>query len=47
MGYEWSKGKYVVVSDEDTDSVPLKTVRAIEIEMFINASSRRRRQRSS
>ena len=37
-GYEWSKGKYVVVSDEDTDSVPLKTVRAIEIEMFINAS---------
>ena len=36
--YEWSKGKYVVVSDEDIDSVPLKTVRAIEIEMFINAS---------
>jgi DNA end-binding protein Ku len=37
-GYEWSKGKYVVVSDEDIDSVPLKTMRAIEIEMFINAS---------
>ncbi len=37
-GYEWSKGKYVVVTDEDTDSVPLKTVRAIEIEMFIGAS---------
>lgn len=36
-GYEWSKGKYVVVTDEDTDSVPLKTVRAIEIEMFVNA----------
>ena len=36
-GYEWSKGKYVVVSDEDTDSVPLKTVRAIEIEMFVQA----------
>jgi DNA end-binding protein Ku len=36
-GYEWSKGKYVVVTDEDTDSVPLKTVRAIEIEMFIKA----------
>ena len=35
-GYEWSKGKYVVVSDEDIDSVPLKTVRAIEIEMFVN-----------
>lgn len=37
-GYEWSKGKYVVVTDEDTDSVPLKTVRAIEIEMFVSAS---------
>ena len=37
-GYEWSKGKYVVVSDEDIDSVPLKTMRAIEIEMFITAS---------
>jgi len=37
-GYEYSKGKYVVVTDEDIDSVPLKTVRAIEIEMFINAS---------
>jgi DNA end-binding protein Ku len=37
-GYEYAKGKYVVVDDEDTDSVPLKTVRAIEIEMFINAS---------
>ncbi len=37
-GYEWSKGKYVVVTDEDIDSVPLKTMRAIEIEMFISAS---------
>jgi Ku protein len=36
-GYEWSKGKYVVVTDEDIDSVPLKTVRAIEIEMFVDA----------
>lgn len=36
-GYEWSKGKYVVVNEEDLDSVPLKTMRAIEIEMFINA----------
>ena len=33
-GYEYTKGKYVVVSDEDIDSVPLKTVRAIEIELF-------------
>ena len=37
-GYEWSKGKYVVVTEEDLDSIPLKTMRAIEIEMFINAS---------
>jgi DNA end-binding protein Ku len=37
-GYEWSKGKYVVVTDEDFEAVPLKTVRAIEIEMFINAA---------
>jgi len=37
-GYEWSKGKYVVVTDEDMDSVPLKTVRSIEIETFVKAS---------
>jgi len=37
-GYEWSKGKYVVVTEEDIDSVPLKTMRAIEIEMFVKAS---------
>jgi DNA end-binding protein Ku len=36
-GYEWSKGKYVVVSEEDLDSVPLKTMRAIEIELFVKA----------
>src|SRR3712207_2189724 len=35
-GFEWSKGKYVVVTDEDIDSVPLKTMRAIEIEMFVD-----------
>jgi DNA end-binding protein Ku len=37
-GYEYTKGKYVVVTEEDIDSVPLKTMRAIEIEMFISAS---------
>lgn len=37
-GYEWSKGKYVVVTEEDIDSVPLKTMRSIEIEMFVKAS---------
>ena len=36
-GYEWSKGQYVVVDEEDFEAVPLKTMRAIEIEMFVNA----------
>jgi DNA end-binding protein Ku len=36
-GYEWSKGRYVVVTDEDMEAVPLKTLRAIEIEMFVDA----------
>jgi len=36
-GYEWSKGRYVVVTDEDIEAVPLKTLRAIEIEMFVDA----------
>jgi DNA end-binding protein Ku len=34
-GYEWSKGKYVVITEEDLESVPLKTVRSIEIEAFV------------
>jgi DNA end-binding protein Ku len=37
-GYEWSKGKYVVVTDEDIENVPLKTVRSIEIEAFVPAN---------
>jgi DNA end-binding protein Ku len=37
-GYEWAKGRYVVLDDKDFEAVPLKTVRAIEIEMFVNAS---------
>ncbi len=36
-GYEWSKGRYVVLDDSDFDAVPLKTVRAIEIEMVVDA----------
>ena len=36
-GYEWSKGRYVVLADEDFEAVPLKTVRAIEIEMVVDA----------
>jgi DNA end-binding protein Ku len=37
-GYEWSKGRYVVIEEDDFDSVPLKTVRAIEIEQFVPAA---------
>jgi DNA end-binding protein Ku len=36
-GYEYSPGEYVVVTDEDLDRVPLKTVRSIEIEQFTKA----------
>ncbi len=34
-GYEWAPDEYVVITDEDLEAVPLKTVRAIEIEQFI------------
>lgn len=34
-GYEVSPGQYVVVTDDDLASVPLKTVRSIEIEQFV------------
>jgi len=34
-GYEVSPGHYVVVTDGDLASVPLKTVRSIEIEQFV------------
>ncbi len=33
-GFEYAPGEYVVVTDEDLESVPLKTVRSIEIELF-------------
>ncbi len=36
-GYEWSKDRYVVVTDDDLEAVPLKTIRAIEIAMFVDA----------
>ena len=36
-GYEWSKGQYVVLEESDFAAVPLKTVRAIEIEQFVPA----------
>lgn len=34
-GFEWAPGEYVVVTDEDLAAVPLRTVRAIEIEQFV------------
>src|SRR6187549_27636 len=36
-GYEYSPGEYVVITDEDLEKVPLKTVRTIEIEQFTKA----------
>ena len=37
-GYEYAKGQYIVIDESDFESVPLKTVRAIEIEQFVEAS---------
>jgi DNA end-binding protein Ku len=37
-GFEYSKGQYVIIGDEDFDNVPLKTVRSVEIAMFVDAS---------
>jgi DNA end-binding protein Ku len=33
-GYEYAPDQYVIITDEDLDKVPLRTVRAIEIEQF-------------
>jgi len=37
-GFEYSKGQYVLLDESDFDAVPLKTVRAIEIELFVDAT---------
>jgi len=37
-GFEYSKGQYVIIGDEDFDNVPLKTVRSVEIALFVDAS---------
>jgi DNA end-binding protein Ku len=34
-GYEYADDQYVVITDEDLEKVPLKTVRTIEIEQFV------------
>jgi DNA end-binding protein Ku len=36
-GYEYAPDQYVVITDEDLEKVPLKTVRSIEIEQFTKA----------
>src|SRR6185503_9370994 len=37
-GYEYAPGKYVVIDDTDLEKLPLKTVRSIEIEQFVEAA---------
>jgi DNA end-binding protein Ku len=34
-GYEYAPDQYVVITDEDLEAVPLKTVRTIEIQQFV------------
>jgi len=34
-GFEYAPDRYVVITDEDLEKLPLKTVRAIEIEQFV------------
>jgi DNA end-binding protein Ku len=36
-GYEYEKDHYVTLTDEELDSLPLKTARAIEIERFVDS----------
>ena len=44
-GYEWAKGQYVVIEESDFEAVPLKTVRSIEIEQFVEAERERHTSR--
>jgi DNA end-binding protein Ku len=37
-GYEYAPDKYVVITDEDLEKLPLKTVRSIEIEQFVDSA---------
>jgi DNA end-binding protein Ku len=36
-GFEYAPDKYVVITDEDLEKLPLKTVRSIEIEQFVES----------
>ena len=42
-GYEYAPDQYVVITDEDLETVPLKTVRTIEIQQFVERESERLR----
>jgi DNA end-binding protein Ku len=44
-GYEYASGKYVVINDEDLEKLPLKTVRSIEIEQFVDRAEAERQTR--
>jgi DNA end-binding protein Ku len=37
-GFEYAPDKYVVITDEDLEKLPLKTVRSIEIEQFVESA---------
>jgi len=37
-GYEYAPDRYVVIEDEDLEKLPLKTVRSIEIEQFVDST---------
>ena len=37
-GYEYAPSKYVVIDDTDLEKLPLKTVRSIEIEQFVDST---------
>jgi DNA end-binding protein Ku len=38
-GYEYAPDQYVVITDEDLESLPLKTVRSIEIQQFVESEA--------
>lgn len=44
-GFEYAPGEYVVVDDGDLESLPLKTVRSIEIEQFVERTEAEKQTR--
>jgi DNA end-binding protein Ku len=38
-GFEYAPDRYVVITDEDLEKLPLKTVRSIEIEQFVESEA--------